>query len=83
MSRENEPSGCLGLIHTMFSLLKYYKQCENDPSHLPISLFDKVPTSHSHIISSPVFKSKLFHFDVISGIFKNSAVNTNQNAADV
>jgi hypothetical protein len=34
---------------------------EINPYLLPVSLFDGLPTSHKHIISSLIFRSKLFH----------------------
>jgi hypothetical protein len=48
-----------------------------NPCCLPILLFDELSTSHRHVISSYVFKSKLFHLVAIIRVFQNFAVTAN------
>jgi hypothetical protein len=72
-------------IYCIFSLFFNYinNVKENNPYWLPVSLFDKVLTSHRHIISSFVFKSNLSRFIAIIKSFQNFAVIANWNTADV
>jgi hypothetical protein len=58
-----------------FSIVNNTK--EINPDCLPVPLFDKLLTSHRHIISSFVFKSKLFHFIAIISGFQSFAVSAN------
>jgi hypothetical protein len=74
----NRTSACLCTLHHGFFWMPWlkYMQVVNsvkqvNPYCLPVSLFDKLLTSHRHIISSFIFKSKFFCFIATVRGFEN------------
>jgi hypothetical protein len=65
----------------LFNIIDNVKEV-NQYCH-PSSRFDDLPTSHRRIISSSIFRSKLFHFTVLIRVFQNFVVCTNQNTVDI
>jgi hypothetical protein len=73
---------CLGLVYTACSSISYAKS--KKLNHIPFHFtFQQAANFTKMYISSSVFKSKHFHFVATLIAFRNCAVSTNQNTADV